>query len=633
MAILKRLWEFLVGVKNVVVTLFVLAALVLVLRFAFHGETAKVPSGSVLRLALDGFVVEQRTAIDPREALTSSGGIPNETLLTDLLLALDHAAKDSRIKAATLELDNFAGAGPATLESLGEALEAFKRSGKPIIAHGIEFGDKQYYLASHANEIQLDPMGSVMLQGYGTYQLYLKNAIDRLKVNVNVFRVGKYKSFVEPYTRADMSPEAREANKALLDTLWETYTQEVETARAHGFKVMPYVNALATRVPALQGDVAKYALENKAVDKLADEATFTQDMQKRYGEGEDQDQLASFAQVSINDYISATKSVLTTSGDAISVVYAVGEIIDGEHGSGTAGGDSVSRLIHQAIDDSSTKAIVLRVDSPGGSVFASEKIRRALLEAKARKIPVIASMGSVAASGGYWISTAADEILAEPATITGSIGIFAIIPTFENTLGIAGVKSDGVGTTQYSAAEDITQAFSPEIKALIQSTTENGYGQFISRVAEARHMTVTQVNEIAQGRVWAGSTAHQLKLIDRFGGLDEALRTAARRANLKSWHMNVMQQPESLPSQFLKMVTGKTESRSRVPSSRGLAAMAMTDQLSRAALLLTGQSLSDRNGLYAWCLECSVVAPSHPYISSAQQKLALSQIIGGRLER
>ncbi len=628
MAFLKRLWNFLVGLKNVTITLFVMGLLVILLRFAFHSETAKVPNGSVLRVALDGFVVEQRTAVSPREALTSSNGLPNETLLTDLLLALDHAAKDNRIKAATLELDNFAGAGPATLESLGEALEAFKRSGKPVIAHGIEFSDRQYYLAAHATEIQLDPMGSVMLQGYGTYQLYLKNAIDRLKINVNVFRVGKYKSFIEPYTRTDMSPEAREADKALLDTLWEIYTQEVETARGQGFKVMPYINTLASGVAAVQGNIARYALEHKAVDKLADEAAFTQDMQKRYGVGEDQDELESFTQVSINDYITATKAVLTSSGDAISVVYAVGEIVDGEHGPGTAGGNSVSRLIHQALEDSSTKAIVLRVDSPGGSVFASEKIRRALLEAKIRKIPVIASMGSVAASGGYWISTAADEILAEPATITGSIGIFAIIPTFENTLGIAGVKSDGVGTTKFSASEDITQAFSPEIKALIQSTTENGYGQFLSRVAEARHMSVAQVNEIAQGRVWAGSTAHQLKLIDRFGGLDEALRTAARRAGMKTWHMNIVQQPESLPSQILKMLTARGESRSPMPAAHGLAAVAAADQLSRAARLLTGQSLTDRNGLYAWCLECSVVAPSHPFMTTSLDKAALLRLAG-----
>ncbi len=627
MTFLKRLWNFLVGLKNVVVTLLVLGLLALLLRYAFHTESAQVPNGSVLRVALDGFVVEQRTAVSPREALTSSNGLPNEILLADLLLALDHAAKDSRIKAATLELDNFAGAGPATLESVGEALEAFKRSGKPVIAHGIEFSDKQYYLAAHANEIQLDPMGSVMLQGYGTYQLYLKNAIDRLKINVNVFRVGKYKSFVEPYTRTDMSPEAREADKALLDTLWETYTQEVETAREKGFKVMPYINTLASGVSALQGNTAQYALDHKAVDKLADEATFVSYMQKRYGPGEDQDELESFAQVSINNYITATKAVLTTSGDAISVVYAVGEIVDGEHGSGTAGGDSVSRLIHQAINDSSTKAIVLRVDSPGGSVFASEKIRRALLDAKAKKIPVIASMGSVAASGGYWISTAADEILAEPATITGSIGIFAIIPTFENTLGIAGVKSDGVGTTKFSASDDITQAFSPDIKTFIQSTTENGYGQFLSRVAEARHMSVAQVNEIAQGRVWAGSTAHQLKLIDRFGGLDEALRTAARRAGLKSWHMNVIQQSESLPSQLLKMVTSRGESRSTAPSARGLAGIAAADQLSRAALLLTGQSLTDRNGLYAWCLECSVLAPTHQFVAKTSDKVALLRML------
>lgn len=625
---LGRLWRFLVGVKNVTVTLVVLFALFVGLRLLFQNEAPQIPGGgAVLRLTLDGAIVEQTSAVDPRTALTSVNTLPHQTRLRDILLALDRASTDSRIKAVSLELDGLESAGPAALEAIGTALEAFKHSNKPIIAHGVEFSDRQYHLAAHANEISLDPMGGLLLKGYGSYNLYLKDALDRLKVTVNVFRVGKYKSFVEPYTRNDMSPEAREADIALLDTLWQGYTTEVEAARGKGFKVKSFIEQMASGVPALKGDVARYALNAKAVDRIEDTQSFVNDMRKRYGDGKDDDGQTSFAQISLADYVTIVNPVVRASGPAVAVVTAAGEIVDGDHNTGVAAGDTIERQIHRALNDSDTKALVLRVDSPGGSVFASEQIRRALLEAKERHIPVVASMGTLAASGGYWISTAAEEIWAEPTTITGSIGIFALIPTFENTLGIASLHSDGVGTTPYSGIEDLTKPFSSEIKAVLQSTVENGYTQFLTRVAEARHLTSARVDEIGQGRVWAGSTAKELKLVDRIGGLTEAIASAATKAGLKNWRVNHIEEPESITNQLLSMLTNNTE-------ASGHAVIPHNLRLLVAKLLHIGEGLGGSStlfgprNLYAWCIECEVLAPAptHSLMAlSPDQLLGLAQ--------
>jgi protease IV len=628
--ILTGFWDFLVGLKEVLVTLFVVGLFIIAMRSLFSGENVpSVPDDAALHLSLDGYVVEQRTEVDPIAALTNpmAATLPNQTLLRDVLDALGEAAKDKRIKAVTLELDNFAGAGPATLESIGDALDQFKVSGKPIYAHGFYYSDDSYYLAARATQVSLDPMGGVMLAGYGSYNLYMKEAIDKLRVNVNVFRVGKYKSAVEPYSRSDMSPEAREESQALFDVLWDRYKSNVQKVRSKVVNLQAIIDDMPKTVPALKGNISQHALDNKLVDTLQSHEEFVAQVAKIVGDDEDDDGLASYNQIGMDEYNSATRTLNTKPGDKVAVVYAAGEIIDGDHPAGVAGGDTVARLLRQAIADDSVKAIVLRVDSPGGSVTASEVIRRAVQAARDAKKPVVASMATLAASGGYWISTGADEIYAQPTTITGSIGIFGIIPTFEKTAALVGVKSDGVGTTALSSANDLAQGMSEPVKTMMQSTVEHGYTQFIDRVSKARKLTPERVNEIAQGRVWAGATAHQLKLVDRFGDLEDAIAAAAKRANLKNWHADYREEPQSIQTKLLGYITGigMAKVKTKTPQ-QGMAMLPLTDQLARAALLLTGQSLRDRNNLYAYCVECTAIAP--PNLSVARVELARAMMQG-----
>jgi protease IV len=620
---LKGIWRFLVGVKEVVITLLVVGLVILLLRSLLSGEAAPlVPDGGALRISLDGYVVEQRAEVDPVAALTNPAvaSLPPQILLRDLLEVIDTAAKDKRIKLITLDMDGFAGAGPATLGSIGEALDRFRKSGKQIMAHGLYYSNGSYRLAAHANRISLDPMGMALVTGYGSYNLYMKEALDKLRVNVNVFRVGKYKSAVEPYSRSDMSPEAREETQALLDVLWEQYRSKVERLRGGKLNLQTLIDTMPQGVSDTKGSTAQFALASKLVDVVQTRQQYEASIAKIAGEDDDEDGLPSYASIDMDSYLLATRTLGPKTGDSIAVVYAAGEIIDGDQPAGVAGGDTVARLIRQAAADDATKAIVLRIDSPGGSVTASEEIRRALEEARAKKLPVIASMGSLAASGGYWIATGTDMIFAEPGTITGSIGIFGMIPTFENTAKLVGVKSDGVGTTQLSSAEDIAQAISPPVKALIQSTLQHGYDEFLGHVSRARKMPVAQVDAIAQGRVWAGATAHQLKLVDRFGGLEEALAEAAKRAGLKSWHADYREQPESIVNKLLNMLTGGLGVATEKPALRGAALLPLADQLGRLSMLMNGAALRDRNNLYAYCSSCTVLTP--PNLSRARVALA-----------
>jgi protease IV len=623
-------WGFLVGLKEVLITLFVVGVFMIIMRSIFSGDAVpSVADDAALRLSLDGYVVEQATEVDPIATLTDplAATMPDQTLLRDVLLALQAAAKDKRIKAVTLELDNFAGAGPATLESIGDALDQFKASGKPVYAHGFYYSDDSYYLAARSTQISLDPMGGVLLAGYSSYNLYMKEAIDKLGVNVNVFRVGKYKSAVEPYSRSDMSVEAREESQALFDVLWDNYKTNVQKVRSKVINLQSIIDDMPKTVPALKGDISQHALNNKLVDKLQSNEEFVAQMAQIFGEDEGHDGLPSYNQISLDDYLAATRAHTAEAGDKVAVVYAAGEIIDGDHPAGVAGGDTVARLLRQATADESVKAIVLRVDSPGGSVTASEVIRRAVQDARKAKKPVVASMATLAASGGYWISTGADEIYAQPTTITGSIGIFGMIPTFEKTAALVGVKSDGVGTTALSASNDLAQGFGEPVKALIQSTVEHGYTQFIDRVSKARNLTPERVNEIAQGRVWAGATAHQLKLVDRFGDLDDAVAAAAKRAGLTSWHADYMEEPVSIQTRLLRYITGTSAAKVKTKTrQQGMAMLPLTDQLARASLLLTGQSLRDRSNLYAYCAECTAMAP--PNLSVARVQLAKAMIQG-----
>lgn len=583
--------------------LILLIASFLLGRF-FGGTTPTVPEGAALRLTLNGKVTEQKSVTDPLTALQAGGSIPPEVVLRELVETIDHAATDNRIKALTLEPGPFFAALPAHLESIGAALKRFKASGKPIIARSEYYSNSSYYLAAHADEILVDPMGGVGATGYASYQPYLKGALDNFKVNVNIFKVGKYKNAVEPYSRADMSPESRESTSALLNTLWSGYVSDVEKLRAkQGLKLQSAIDNTAAKISELKGNMATYAVQSGLADRIIDRTAFRQEMIKRVGEGDDTDGLKSFNQIDYASYAAAVKEKQAKSGDAIAVIYAAGEIVDGDAPAGFAGGDSVARYIRQAAQDDSVKAIVLRVDSPGGSAIASEVIRLATVEAQAQKKPVVVSMGSLAASGGYWISSTADEVFALPTTITGSIGVFGIVPTIDRTLADYGVNTDGLGTTKLAGSETIIRPLSDDVKTVLQKGVEHTYSQFLNRVSKGRKLSVEQVNEIAQGRVWDGGTARQLKLVDRFGDLDDAIKSAGARAKMSSWRVTYLEEPEAWQTQLLRMLTG-TAAKSGKPSLEALL-QAQKQVLLRPLV----NSLTSRK-TQALCLECAAFGSS-----------------------
>jgi protease-4 len=592
-----KVWKWAaIGIGSAV--LLFLIATILIGRF-FSAAPLSVPDGAALRLTLDGQVVEQKSVSDPLTALQAGGALPPEVLLRELIEVVDRAATDDRIKALTIETGPFFAAMPAHLETIGDALTRFKASGKPVIAYSDYYSNSSYYLAAHANEILVGPMGGVGVTGYSSYQPYLKGALDRFKVNVNIFKAGKYKNAVEPYALSGMSAESRESTASLLQALWGSYVSDVETLRAKkGLKLQSAINSMATGISAVNGDSAAYAVQAKLADRILDRTAFTAEMVKRVGAGDDPDGLSSFRQIDYDSYAAATRSSLPSSGDAIAVVYATGEIIDGDAPAGYAGGDTVARHIRQATQDDAVKAIVLRVDSPGGSATASEVMRLATREAQAKGKPVVVSMGSLAASGGYWISATADEIFAQPTTITGSIGVFGMIPTIDRTLGDYGVTTDGVGTTTLSGSETILRPLSDEVKTILQKGVEHTYSAFLQLVSTGRKLPVATVDTVAQGRVWDGGTARQLKLVDRFGDLDEAIKSAAARAELKSWRVTYLEEPEAWQTQILRMLTGSQTKTTR-PSLDSL----LLSQRNAALRPLT-RALTSR-GTQAMCLECS----------------------------
>jgi protease-4 len=526
--LVRGAWKILVGIKDALV----LAAMLLFFGLLFAALAARpnpttIKDGALV-LALNGQIVEQATEADPFTALSGSRAPLREYQLRDVVRLLDKAKDDDRVKVVVLDLDRFAGGYPAALTQVGEAIRRVRDAKKPVLAYATAYTDSGYRLAANASEIWMNPMGGTLFAGPGGSQLYYKGLIDRLGVNAHVYRVGKYKSFIEPYTRADQSPEAKEAAQALQSVIFAQWKDQIARARPKA-QLAAFLTTPDTLIAGTGGDIAKANLQAGIVDKLAERIDFD----KRVGEiaGTDARKVAgNFNAINYDTYLKANP--LPRSGDAIGVLTVAGEIVDGKADAGTAGGDTIAQALLDGLAKKKLKALVVRIDSPGGSALASEKIRRAILEAKAQKLPVVISMGSVAASGGYWVATAGDTIFAEPTTITGSIGIFGLIPTFENTLAKIGVTTDGVKSTPLSGQPDVLGGTNPETDRVLQSAIEHGYAQFIARVASARKMTPMRVNEIAQGRVWDGGTARQLGLVDRFGNLSDAVAEAAKRAGL-----------------------------------------------------------------------------------------------------
>lgn len=597
------LWRGLDGLRktlHLILLLIIFGVLIGVLR----GSVPRIPAKAALLLAPEGTLVEQLTGAPLERALQQARGEGRaETLLWDLTDTLHAAAGDSRIQAVALDLDKFAGGTQPTLAEFAAALREFRASGKKVIAFGTELDQPRYYLAAQADEIYLDPMGFVLLQGYDRYRNYLKDALDKLGVDINVFRVGAFKSAVETYTRTDMSPEDRDESRMYLNAMWNAYQQSVTQVRKLPADALEkYVDTLAKTVPAAQGDAARVALDAHLVTAIKNQL----DVEKRLVELVGRDETnGSFKAVQSDDYLRyarAQKKLQAGSKPRIGVIVAEGEILDGEQPPGTIGGDSTARLIRQARMDKDIKAVVLRVDSPGGSVLASEEIYRELRALREAGKPLVVSMSGYAASGGYYISAPADEIWANPATITGSIGIFAVIPTIDKTLGKVGITTDGVGTTPLSGQLRLDRPLGAEARTLLQATVSRGYQEFLQRVANGRKKSTEEVNTIAQGHVWAGSDARRLGLVDQLGSFNDALKAAARRAKVTEFAPEFIE-PEltwaqalalQLRSQLAGLLLHMT------PGQTALAQLAQRlDPVTREAERLARFSVPNR--LYAYC--------------------------------
>ena len=523
------LWNALNFTRRLVFNLIFLLLLIIFI-VALRGGGARLDERTALVLDPKGNIVEQYTSEPAQRAFASAvGNKVKEVQLRDIVHAIDAAAIDKRIERLVIVPDEIASAGMSTLREIGAAIERFKAAGKDVIAVSNSMSQSQYLVASHANQILLHPDGDLLLEGLGRYRTYYKDALDWLGVEVHLFRVGEYKSYAEPYIRNDESPEAKEADLYWMNGVWADYLKEIGAARKLDPKdIAAQIENYTTSIKAANGDLAKLALDGKLVDKLA---THDEAEAMLIGKGVKEDN--SFRQVDFQDYLTIVEhETPLDTRPQVAVVVAEGEILDGDQSAGTVGGESTAKLIRRARESDKVKAVVLRVNSPGGSAFASELIRREVELTKKAGKPVIVSMGDVAASGGYWISMNGDQIFAEPTTITGSIGIFGLFLNIPNTLAKIGVHTDGVGTTSFAGAIDPRRPLDPKIGAVIQSIIDKGYQNFIGKVAAARKKKPEEIDAIARGRVWSGMQAKERGLVDQLGGLREAAAAAAQAANI-----------------------------------------------------------------------------------------------------
>lgn len=569
--------------------LVVLVVVVVVMVFVSGTGRVEVAQGSALLLETDGAIVEQPGGQDPLALL--SGASLRETPLKDILSAIDKARADDLVEALVLDMSSLGYVAPAQLEVLGDTLEAFRSSGKAILAKSDFYNRDQYYLASFADEVLMHPLGEVALTGYGTFRYYYGGLLDKLKVNIHVFRVGTYKSFVEPYTSTGMSEAARQANRAVIDRLWNSFVERVAPNRGlEPAQLVAYANQYDELLRQTGGDTARLALEYGLVDELVDPEALS-DRLNELTAGAD-----SFPHVSLGDYVDPDLPPLF--GTSVAVVPLSGTIVMGDAPRGFIGADTVSRLLADLREDPRVGAVVLRIDSGGGSAFASEQIRAEIARIQGKGTPVVVSMAGTAASGGYWIAATADEIWAAPNTVTGSIGIFAIVPTFEETLGEIGVSRDGVGTGPFVGALDPIGGVGDAMARALQSNVEYGYRRFVDLVAEGRGLATEDVEAIAQGRVWLGVDAQKHGLVDQVGHLDEAVASAAALADLDRYQVRYVEKPlstqEILMRQFLDGIGFE-------PSTGGLQ-RALGGLLVRELARLG--SLNDPQHLYALCEAC-----------------------------
>ena len=552
---------------------FVLNALFLIIVIAllvamFGGGAKPLVSKTALVLELRGDLVEQHSGYLRDALLSNVGGETRRMIeLRDLLVVLDAAAKDKNIGSVLLMLDELDGGGLAMLHEVGAAIDRVKAAGKPVVAWGGNFDQKRYLLASHASEVYVHPMGMVMIQGFGGHRNYYRDALDKVGVTVNLMKVGTFKSAAEPFISNGPSQASIEADTFLYGALWNGYTALVEKNRKlPAGAVARGIDQLPQLMEASGGNAAQVALNLKLIDGIRTKDEVRAMMIKR---GVFDESIDSFRQVSFNDYLGRNPQPVL--GDAVGVIVAEGEIVDGQGGPGVVGGVSTANQIRRAREDDQIKAVVLRVDSPGGSAYASELIRRELELTRAAGKPVVVSMGNVAASGGYWISMAADEVIADPATITGSIGVFAILPTADKVADKLGVRTGGYTTTWLADAYNPLRPMDPRFTQLIQSSINHVYKEFTTKAAVARKTSAAKIDEVGQGRVWTGAQAKERGLVDTLGSYGDALRSAAKRAKLgDDFRISYVERPGSKFERFLEMMGASTQTALNIQVKLGM---------------------------------------------------------------
>jgi protease-4 len=604
-----KVWKLLVGIKDGLVLIAMLIFFILLYGIMTGRPTVGRGERGALVLDLSGPIVEQPSQSSAGEVLSGRSG-PKQYRLRDVVNALRTAATDDRVKAVVLDLDIFSGGGQTALGSVGEALDQARKAGKPVLAYATAYDDDSYQLAAHASEIWVSPMGGVLVTGPGGSNLYFKGLLDKLGVTANVYRVGTYKAAVEPLIRNDMSPAAREAAQALAGSLWEDWQQQVARARPKA-KLADYIANPAAKVGAAGGDMAKAALDAGLVDHVAEREAFERRVAAVAGTRWSAVP-SSYRRIRLDAWEEANPA--SDDDGQIGILTVAGDIVDGSAGPGSAGAETIVRALDRGLREKDLKALVLRVDSPGGSALASERIRQAVLAAKSKGLPVVVSMGSVAASGGYWVSTAGDRIFAEPSTITGSIGVFGILPSFQGTLGKLGIGADGVKTTPLSGEPDLLKGPSPEAGQLLQMGVEGTYRRFLALVSAARHMPATRVDQIAQGRVWDGGTARQLGLVDAFGGLDDAVAEAARRAKLDPAKAKAvwLEKEPGFADSLLAAFASKDDDDSSTNAADSFSRIAGRPRLLMLQAFAELERMLKGSAIQARCLECPVEAGAAP---------------------
>ncbi|WP_112478886.1 signal peptide peptidase SppA [Vibrio variabilis] len=606
--IFKGIWKLINFTRLAIVNLFFFAVLATLYFTLTQSDAppAVEKKATALVMNLSGPIVEQSTYVNPMDSFTGSlfgQELPKENVVFDIVDTIRHASQDQKVTGLVLSLREMPETSLTKLRYIAKAINEFKATGKPVYAYGAFYNQSQYYLASYADKVYLAPDGAVLIRGYSAYSMYFKTLLEKLDVTTHVFRVGTYKSAVEPFLRDDMSEDAKANATRWVTQLWDAYVDDVAANREIEPSILtPSMDDFLASLKNVDGDLAALSKELGLVDELVTKPQVNEAMIEAFGSDGD----GGFNAVSYYEYLASVPFDMPTEPDnQIAVVVASGSIMDGEQPRGTIGGDTIASLLKQAREDDSVKSVVLRVDSPGGSAFASEVIRNEVQALKDAGKPVVVSMSSVAASGGYWISMSANEIMAQPTTITGSIGIFSVITTFEKGLNNIGVNTDGVGTSPFSGV-GVTRGINEGASAAFQMGIEHGYKRFITLVSDNRNMSQTEVDNVAQGRVWTGQDALDHGLVDRIGDFDDAIARAAELANLEDYDVYWVEEPLSPAQQFVQDLM------KQVKVSLGLDISAWVPQsllpvateLQQHASIM--ESFNDPKGHYVLCLTCNV---------------------------